>query len=157
MKEYHQPSLPALPSLWSNHYLGQCSAAAWLQQLYCRMSGGILTMMVTTPGCSGCPGWCSPLTGCESVGARLWYVLSAAPGGPDRHSLLIPADQLSVTQRAASRPRSRITGHRSVPPTQAFLMNTFLLSAFLYFTNMPIFTFSWQTSASIFERKRSRI
>ena len=106
-------------------------------------------------GAPGVPGCCSPLTGCESVGARLWYVLSAAPGGPDRHSLLIPADQLSVTQRAASRPRSRITGHRSVPPTQAFLMNTFLLSAFLYFTNMPIFTFSWQTSASIDERSFS--
>lgn len=116
--------------------------------------------------------WCCPRGLATSdrvlgVGARpVWCIRVLASPGPSHPSTGGPAraqnssssaDQLSVTRHKASsedredRPITQVSSE-----TQGHSWrNTSLLSAFLYFTNMPIFTFSWQTSASIDERSFS--
>ena len=105
-----------------------------------------------------------PLTGCRVSGPGCDVSVSCsvqdrpspaqASGGPDPE-LFIRAQTSWVwplERRAAEYSQvSQCFIHR-----RHSLRNTFpLISALLYFTNMPIFTFSWQTLASIDDRSFS--
>ena len=124
-----------------------------------RGHSGILShRMLVTTGCAPGSGhlwpgvWVSG-PGCDvSVSCPALSPHSPHWPGPGPSLFILSRPVECHPSRRIERTQTSGTWTQVSEKNEAFLGNTCLLSAFLYFTNMPIFTFSWQTSVSIDER-----